>query len=185
MNPHRLLGLLRNRTKYSPAQWAAYDDNILGDAWKTSLMTLTYHPSCIVMCGANYGRMTPWNREFAQSRRILGYPRGLLVLEAQQKLLTFLSSTVNLILRGVARDDTVRQADKFIKTVSEGLIIADNSANMDRFESVYLNQSYSTPPVFDIHKLVSLAKCRLDWHTDHLWLLQSNTRYMRRTICHR
>ncbi|KAF2097589.1 hypothetical protein NA57DRAFT_77841 [Rhizodiscina lignyota] len=48
------------------------------------------------------------------------------------------------------------------------------------FWSQYTYQAFSAPPIFNIDRLISLAKARVDAAGDHLWLLQTDPAYMRR-----
>lgn len=60
--------------------------------------------------------------------------------------------------------------------------IKKESSGAKQFESVYLNQPFSAPPIFDIKELVSIIQNRLNCHGDNLWLLQTDAPYMRKYV---
>ncbi|KUJ17900.1 uncharacterized protein LY89DRAFT_745890 [Mollisia scopiformis] len=178
-DPLRLLNLLHNRTKYSPAEWAPYDTTILAKDWELGTFETAYSSVCIIMHGSEYGKVTRWEESAAHRWDIVGFPRAILTLEAQQKLLAFLRGIVEKLLEGFSRNDTSPQSDRFEKII--GLRSASpGGSSPDEFASTYLNQPFSAPPKFDIEELLSIAQTQLNMHGDNLWLLQTDPRYFRR-----
>ncbi|TGO27799.1 hypothetical protein BPAE_0036g00100 [Botrytis paeoniae] len=57
-DPMRLLGLLYNRTKYSPEQWAPFDNSLLEKHWAIGSLALDYNSHSIILYGPKYGTMT-------------------------------------------------------------------------------------------------------------------------------
>lgn len=104
-NPLRLLGLLYNRVQYSPEQWAPYDSFLLNDQWLLGSLELTYNGQCVVMHGPDYGKLKKWKADEAHSWSTIGFPRGILILEAQEKLLKFLRKSIVLLLNGLVREN--------------------------------------------------------------------------------
>lgn len=93
-DPLRFLGLLYNRTKYSPEQWAPYDNSLLEKHWDMGSLALDYNAHSIILSGPEYGTITPWRKIEAHRWTSVGFPRAILILEAQAYLLSFLRSMV-------------------------------------------------------------------------------------------
>lgn len=60
------------------------------------------------MFGEKYGTLTPWERGAAHQWKIIGFPRGMLILDAQQRLMSFLRGVADTLLAGLVRNDAVR-----------------------------------------------------------------------------
>ncbi|TGO17517.1 hypothetical protein BTUL_0017g00980 [Botrytis tulipae] len=97
-NPVMLLSLLRNRTQYSPEQWAPYGNSILDKHWDIDSLALDYNSNSMILAGSAYGTLTQWKSEEAHRWTSVGFPRAILILEAQAHLLSFLRSTAERIL---------------------------------------------------------------------------------------
>ncbi|PVH73888.1 hypothetical protein DL98DRAFT_42131 [Cadophora sp. DSE1049] len=180
-DPMKLLNLLYCRTKYTPEKWAPYDNFLLNSQWWQGAFDLTYNKGCLIMNGSKYGSWTPWEKQAAHNWSIVGYPKAILILETQQKLLGFLRRVVEQLVEGLSRQDTSPQSNHFFEILEQGpKRLRVGNVQSTQFESPYLNQPFSTPPLFDIDNLLSIAKTRLDMHGDHLWLLQTEPSFMKR-----
>lgn len=82
-DPTRFLSLLYHRTQYSPEQQVPYDKFLLDKTWELGSFPTTYNAKCITMFGEKYGTPTPWERGAAHNWKIIGFPLGFLILEAQ------------------------------------------------------------------------------------------------------
>jgi hypothetical protein len=112
-NPIKLLSLLYNRTQYTPEQWAPYDKFMLDKDWELGSFDTTYNANCIIMFGEKYGTLTPWERGAAHYWKIIGFPRGILILEAQQRLMGFLRVVLDTLLAGLVRNDAAVHSNSF------------------------------------------------------------------------
>jgi hypothetical protein len=175
-DPARLLGLLYNRTRYSPEDWAPYDSSKLKPCWGTGAFGIVFNPNCVILHGAKYGELIPWDPKLAHVGEIVGYPRAQLILEAQDQLLRNLAGIVGHILKGnltaTGRNALPEGWTRFSKLSFK----QDHSCG---FASSYINQPFSAPPLFDIKKLRSVAQIGTNAAEDHLWLLQTDSAYMR------
>ncbi|KAF7945162.1 hypothetical protein EAE96_009941 [Botrytis aclada] len=182
-NPAMFLSLLQNRTQYSPEQWAPYDNSILDKHWDLGSLALDYNSHSIILAGSAYGTLTQWNGEEAHIWTSVGFPRAILILEAQAHLLLFLRSTVEQILgstTGYSMESQISSLDEIFKCGSTTL-----NGKFDHIPGVtscYLNRSFSAPPTFDIDFLLNIAKTRVALQGDHLRSLQTNPSYARRYI---
>ncbi|KUJ15560.1 uncharacterized protein LY89DRAFT_783691 [Mollisia scopiformis] len=106
-DPARLLNIIYNRVKYSPKQWWGFDNYLLDKQWKIGSLSTPYNRSGLVTYGSRYGDLVPWQERSAHAHDIIGFPRGILVLEAQMKLSETLKAIVEKLVEGVeAANDT-------------------------------------------------------------------------------
>lgn len=177
-NPSVLLSLLHHRVHHSPEEWAAFDSHQLRQAWALGYFDLEYCGNyCVVMHGINHGKLVPWDKKAAESSDIVGYPRALLIIEAQALMFSRLRAIVDLILEGVDRNAT-SASDKWQEMVRAGF----RQSNNIELWSDYVNQPFSAPPKFDVDYFCSIAEARMQAAQDHLWLLQTDPSYFRRFV---
>lgn len=179
-DPTRFLSFLYNRTQYTPEQWAPYDKFLLDKNWELGSFDTTYNANCIVMFGEKYGTLTPWERGAAHHWKIIGFPRGILILEAQQRLMSFLRGVVDTLLAGLVRNKAAAHSNSFAELLENGLRRYNDKWTSTQFESAYLNQPFSAPPLFNVQALISIAQAQLELCGDDLWLLQTEPAYTRR-----
>ncbi|KAL6405574.1 hypothetical protein AUP68_11334 [Ilyonectria robusta] len=177
-NPAVLFALLHYRTAYSPQHWAAFDSGQLTLSWASGFFDVDFSAKSVVMYGQRYGSLVDWEEKAAHRADTLGFPRAMLVLEAQAYLMEVLCSIVAKILDGVDNSQPPR-INKWINIISNA---AFRETGVVESWSPYTNQAFSPPPEFDSTYLVSLAKTRLDATGDHLWYLQCDAAYMRRHL---
>lgn len=179
-DPWKALSLIYVRSTHSPAVWATYDNASLDKDWNLGSFDTTYNGGCVVMKGSAYGKWTTWGKHSVHSGCKIGYPRAVLVLELQQKLMAFLRGLVDGVLGGITRIDIIPQSENFNNALEKGLVknMAAGST-VKYFRSPYLNQSFSAPPAFDLDEIESIAQARLADLGDHLWLLQTDATYLR------
>jgi len=181
-DPAKFLNLLYNRIQHNPEQWAPYDNFLLIKQWEIGALKTVYNPNCIIMHGLNYGKLAPWNDQTSHGWTTIGFPRAILVLEAQEKLLGFLRGVVERLVEGAEIENGTENSDAFGKALELGLRISNETSGRFEFASAYLNQPFCAPPVFDIRRLLSIAQLQLNMHGDHLWLLQTDASYTRRYV---
>ncbi|TVY81625.1 hypothetical protein LSUE1_G004822 [Lachnellula suecica] len=181
-NPAKFLSLLYNRIHYTPDQWAAYDNFLLVKPWQIGALKTVYNSNCVMIYGKHYGRLTRWNEKDSHAWRIIGFPRAILVLEAQEKLLSFLRGVVETLVSGPSGNEAIGTSDAFTKSLAIGLRLSNETSGAAEFASTYLNQPYCPPPIWDVNSLMSIAQSRMNLHSDHLWLLQTDPAYIRRYV---
>lgn len=173
----RFLGLLHNRTHYSPEQWAPYDDRQVTAGWEYGAFDVEYCGHCVIMQGPRYGELTPWERTAAHRWDIVGFPKAQLILQAQESTMSFLRGVVEQLLEGIDVEQP-GASEKWRQMTSTGF---KRTSDVE-FWSPYVNQAFSTPPIFEVHSVVSIARGRKEAAEDHLWLLQTDSSYMRHAI---
>ncbi|KAF4421781.1 hypothetical protein FACUT_10868 [Fusarium acutatum] len=177
-NPAVLFALLHYRTAYPPQSWAPFDSRQLTLGWAAGFFDVDFSAKCVVMYGDGYGSLVDWEAKTAHRADTVGYPRAMLVLEAQAYLLEVLCNIVNKILEGADPLQPPRN-ENWHQLVSHE---AFRETGAVEFWSPYTNQAFSRPPMFNCDYLLDLAKSRLDETGDHLWYLQCDGAYMRRHV---
>nr|RBQ87940.1 hypothetical protein FVER53263_13551 [Fusarium verticillioides] len=177
-NPAVLFALLHYRTAYPPQSWAPFDSRQHTLGWAAGFFDVDFSAKCVVMYGGRYGSLVDWEAKTAHRADTIGYPRAMLVLEAQSYLLKVLCNIVDKILEGVDPLQPPR-AENWHQLVSHE---AFRETGAVEFWSPYTNQTFYRPPVFNCDYLLNLAKSRLDETGDHLWYLQCDGAYMRRHV---
>jgi hypothetical protein len=178
-NSANFLNLLFNRIKYSPQQWASYDNYLLKNQWEIGSFETEYNRYCIVMRGPNYGSYTKWDELAVHSGLAIGFPRGILVLEAQQRLMGFLRGMVEELLPLIVLEKPILCPESGIDSLDTEFSGQKRPQTLE-FASTWLSQPFSPPPEFDIKKLLSITQAQRGFHGDHLRLLQTDPDYMRR-----
>ncbi|KAF7923039.1 uncharacterized protein EAE98_007744 [Botrytis deweyae] len=182
-NPVMFLSLLQTRTQHSPEQWAPYDNFILDKHWDMGSLALDYNSHSIILASSAYGTLTQWKSGEAHRWTSVGFPRAILILEAQAHLLSFLRSTVERILGstiGYSMESQISSFDEISKCGS--MTLNGRFDHIPGTASCYLDQPFSAPPIFDINSLLNIAKTREAVQGDHLRFLQTHPLYARRYI---
>jgi hypothetical protein len=172
-NPSRLTRLLYNRTKYPPEDWVSFDSRMLNFAWTVGCFDLKFNKSCVVMHGAKYGQVVPWEQEAAHRWDIVGFPRGVLILEAQAQLMKVLRGLSEVLVHGL--DDDPVGGLPLNQQFDFKQLNAVDSAKV----TYCINETFALSPNFDIATLSSIAQTRLHMAEDHVWELQTNPAYVR------
>ncbi|EWG55568.1 hypothetical protein FVEG_17551 [Fusarium verticillioides 7600] len=162
-NPAVLFALLHYRTAYPPQSWATFDSNQLKASWAAGHFDVDFSAKCVVMHGDQYGSLMDWEAKAAHRGDTLGYPRAILVLEAQAYLFEVLCNIVDRILEGVPLQPP--RAEKWHDLVSREEFKETNAVET---WSPYTNQAFSRPPMFNCDYLLTLANDYMRRHVK-LW----------------
>ncbi|TVY16872.1 hypothetical protein LARI1_G006322 [Lachnellula arida] len=174
-DPTRLIGLVHNRTRYGPEQWALHDNQKLEWSWNGGMLDIDASNLCMIMHGPRYGELVSWDMKSAHSSEIVGFPRAKLILDAQETLYSFLRKAMELLCEGMNQENAGETAPQ------PNQLEFKRSGRIDLW-STYINQPFSAPPAFNIEELHSKALARFQQVGDHLWLLQTDPAYLRQVI---
>lgn len=163
----KLPSLLRNRTLYTPSQWATYDCDLHKKEWAVGSFPATWNGNCIAMHGDRYGQLVDWNKKQVHDWNIMGFRRGLFVLLAQQRCYRFLREMTQNILEGVDLNNIPRLPEFPDETLSEEKGSMTEVPNIEP-GSKFVNQAYSPPVGFDLQEIENIIWARANFHTDHL-----------------
>ncbi|KAK3632836.1 hypothetical protein LTR56_016159 [Elasticomyces elasticus] len=174
-DPMNLLSILHYRSSTKPADWVLFDSEKLRVNFNSVSSQHFYNPHCVVVYGKHYGKLIPWNKDSAHRQDIMGYPRAVVVLEAQNVLSNFLLAITDLILK------TVEDAPK---GTQQWDLLVDSDFQWQR-ESGSLSRrldAYRPMPVYDIKAIVLLLRGRADSMADELQVMQGDPLYFRARV---
>ncbi|PYI31035.1 hypothetical protein BP00DRAFT_344632 [Aspergillus indologenus CBS 114.80] len=185
VGPKALLLLLNSRGRYPPSTFAAADTIAMSFGLVSQMLAPDYlageSTSYMVLNGfeentRQYGELVICDDDKGFGRKVLKQftpGHGLLVLEAQARLLTFLVQCCRQLLPDIPVDDF----DAFpilpppqVKSESE----------LSSFESLRLMAAeapYRVPAQLDLSRIESLLAARASAAEDHLWALREDPEY--------
>ncbi|RAH82836.1 hypothetical protein BO86DRAFT_310613 [Aspergillus japonicus CBS 114.51] len=185
VGPKALLLLLNSRGRYPPSTFAAADAVAMNFGLVSQMLAPDYlagkSTSYMVLNGFDentrqYGELVICDDDKGFGRKVLKQftpGHGLLVLEAQARLLTFLVQCCRQLLPDIPVDDF----DAFpilpppqVKSESE----------LSSFESLRLMAAeapYRVPAQLDLSRIESLLAARASAAEDHLWALREDPEY--------
>ncbi len=184
-----LIKLLHKRCEFPLEQWVPFDNAQLKPAWKQALLRVSSAYGCIVMHGPEFGRWKAFDEDEVHRGDAYGTPRGLLILQAQKALFSFLRATIDEISGGsVAHDVQSRlvtapllpitaptaACDKWLPFLNA---LSSREGPRSSFGSAFAEQPFSSPPVFDVDTLLDISENRAAQAQDELWLLQTDLVY--------
>lgn len=176
--PDALLALLHCRSAYEPSEWAAFDSQQFKGHWYNGNFDCDHSRKTIVLYGEEkYGSLVDWNADQMHRGDTVGYPFGILVLEAQAHLLGVLRKALDTILQGID-DSHPSRTDKWQQATAMGTFRRNDIEPW----SSYTWGAFCAPRKFDLAYWTSLAQSRREKAEDHLRALQCDPAYMRRSI---
>lgn len=184
--------LLHHRTTFPPQDWVHFDNAQLQPGWKQGGPGENSADGCIMMHGEQYGTWKIFDRQAVHHGDAYGAIRGLVILEAQQILMSFLRKMVTTILGdGSASDSPIHQVEKSLRSLTlvpfshydltsckKWMRFIEAEPHRDQHwlsvASVYTQQPYSAPTYFDIDVMIEIAETKAMEAADELWLLQTD-----------
>ena len=149
----------------------------------------------MVMRGEQYGTWREFDRLVVHHGAAYGAIRGLLILEAQQILMSFLRKTVNTILKdantSMPQERQPEAPNRSQASVafphydpafcSKWMRFIEAAPHRDQAwlsaALVYTQQPYSAPTRFDLDPMIEIAQTKAMEAGDELWLLQTDLDY--------
>ena len=186
-----LIRLLHYRVIYSPEEWVHFDNGQLQPPWKQGAFAEKSADGCVTMRGPHYGTWKDFDPTAVHNGDAYGAPRGLMILEAQQLLMSFLLRLVHFILKDAnpsnpqenqAMTVAAATATNFDLTgCSKWIRFIEADQRRDHpwlsFAALYSQEPYSRPPQFDIDAMIDIVRDKTLEAQDELWLLQTDLGY--------
>jgi len=116
-DPSKFLSLLLNRARFPPEQWAPFDNTELGLGWYNESFNIDFCFGSIIMHGSRYGQFTEWTKSSDELWTTIGFPRGKLILQAQECVMSFLQKMVEQLLEGIDDNSNIG-SDKWNEPIS-------------------------------------------------------------------
>jgi hypothetical protein len=177
IDPESFIGLLWSRTYYTPRQWAICDNQRLEWVWKSGSVKTDFSRLVLNIDPFNfqYWELVSWQAGIFKQRLAIGFPRAILLLEAQQTIMTLLKNVVNDILNAGLPE--VDHQEPFLHC---NLL---KYASEDELWCSYLNQPFTGPRCFGIPYIANtMALTRSVAVAYHLRCLQTNPEYLQRMV---
>jgi len=172
-DPMNLLALLHYRSDSDIADWVMHDFEQLKVGFNWTMGPPSFNPHCVIMYGAHLGRLIPWNKQSAHRHDIIGYPRAVLILEAQAALFAFLRKMVEMLLEPGLEEATAGHQQWDLLVQSDFGKIGPTPLVCRRTEA------FRSPPRLDMAAIVECLHEQRDAMFDELWLLQTDPEYFR------
>lgn len=176
-NPGELLAVLCRRTESPPSLWALFDNSQITFHFRERLIGTSYNPHCVVMHGRRYGQLVSWDEKTAHRMDIIGFPKALLVFEAQMVISNFLLKVSTTLAQ---------------QTNHPG---SSGRAQLDILAAPGFTTDQSWIAQYDLHSLHCFKPSTLDWNEvietltsrlhsaeDQNWLFQTDPAFLRQSI---
>lgn len=177
LDPQRLIGMLWGRALYTPREWAICDNQRLEWVWKSGSVKIDFSRLVLNIepLTPHYWELVDWQARIFKHRLAIGFPRAILLLEAQQTILTLLKNVVNDIL--ISGPPEVEHQEPFLYCKLH------KYASEDELWCSYLNQPFTGLRCFDIpHMANTMALTRSIAVAYHLRFLQTKPEYLQRMV---
>ncbi|KAI1414390.1 hypothetical protein F5Y13DRAFT_188498 [Hypoxylon sp. FL1857] len=177
-----MMALLHDRTKFSPPDWAIYDEKQLIYAKEEQVIPMQFNSHCIDFSTKHYGRLVAWDPDRAHQLEIIGYGKGLLVLTAQARLLGILRSFTENMVGEIGERSQHGQGGEgqcFLDRGNQGAkwqqLVSTN------FTSPSVPRSPGTfPAALDPLELFDVMDSIYNAEADELYLMQTDPQYVQR-----
>jgi hypothetical protein len=174
-DPAKFLVLLFNRAWIAPEYWVLQDSSFLNALWEIGIFEFFFNENAVIMHGDQYGQLTKQDPGSVHAWETIGFPRAILVLKAQTKLMSLLRAIVDKLIEGLPASCTNSSGWSW----NPGRLGPGFKRSYEyELPSRYLYRPFFDPELFDVKKLLSLVHVSHDVAADHLWLLQTDPSYM-------
>ncbi|KAI2603147.1 uncharacterized protein GGS25DRAFT_528173 [Hypoxylon fragiforme] len=185
VQPKTLLLLLNARGRHPPFEFSGTDGAAmhLGHVTK-AIIPIFLSKHVMIIDGAtnatDYGRLISWEDHphafvWMMTRKQYLPGEGLLVLEAQERLLKFLVDCCKQILHDVPEDTLT--TDAFPVQPEPAIHVEGESSGLGSLALLAAEAPYRVPTHLDLGRIVSLLGARESAAEDHLWALREDPSY--------
>lgn len=189
LNTKALPLLLNARGRHHPSQFAGADIGAMHLGLVTmAIMPIFLNEHVMILNGVTentreYGKLIAWNDhpdafDWMHKQKQFLPGEGLLVLEAQDRLLASLLQCCREILHDIAETDLI-----------EGPVLPEpqlkSESEISGFESLGVMAAeapYRLPEQLDLHHIESLLSAKASAAEDHLWALREDPDYFSKTL---
>jgi hypothetical protein len=172
-----ILHVIDQRAAKDLDEWTLSDNEHLTTVWDIAAVRVQFNSKCVVVCGADYGKLVSYSFEACHELRNIGYPRARLLLEAQAELYGLLRRVVETLLDG-ANSGTGQ--DKWLAALRDNAAFAEdgnNTAKVSLPTPVALR-----PPAIALEDICEMVEARRRAAEDELWSLQTDVPYFQHLV---
>ncbi|KAF3062840.1 hypothetical protein GL218_09429 [Daldinia childiae] len=185
LKPKTLLLLLNARGRNSPPEFAAADVEAmhLGLVSK-NIRAIFLNEHTMTLHGATnaseYGKLWEWSEhpdafDWMHTQKQFLPGEGLLILEAQEKIMKFLVTCCQYILHEILADNLI--ADTFPVQSEPHLKTGKETNGFDSLAVMAAEMPYRLPARLDLNRIESVLGARLSAAEDHLWAIREDPAY--------
>jgi hypothetical protein len=179
-DPLLLLSLLHNRTAHDPEEWVLFDDWNMDLAERFGIVKQLFNTHCVVMEGPEFGKLVKWKKEESHRYQIVGFAKAFNILLAQQKMMRFLRSCVEMLFLDIEAPPILAIQPKW-----EGLIALEFSRfTHTSMWSTEFVKPFSCPPNFDVANIADLVESRHALLKDDLDQLLTDPSHLQTQVHH-
>lgn len=192
LKPRTLLIFLNARGRHDPDLFANIDFNSIHLAQTTQALNPAYISGYTMLLigqksASKYGRLISWDEDVnavdMMSSGIGIQPgEGLLIMEIQQRKLSFLRSCAETILQDLPLHDTTVPEQPSPPDLSIGGKGHSEDSEWPSLTKEILEAPYRVPDQFDIGRLRSFVSAKRDEAEDHIWSLREDPAYFKSTV---
>lgn len=157
-----------------------FDNSQLKAAEGFEVLISEFNPHCVTMTGVNYGmKLVKWNEEKSHHWQNVGYQKAIHILTAQNHMMHFLRSVVEVLLHEKSQlqdEQQPKSQPKWESLVQNSFFSFGSSSAVSIRASA--NQPFSAPPAFDPIKTFELVESMYEASIDELDLAQTNPAYV-------
>ncbi|RYO75691.1 hypothetical protein DL762_009881 [Monosporascus cannonballus] len=185
LKPKSLLLLLNARGRNPPPEFAGADFEVMHlGLVSRNLVPVFLNQHVMVLHGAcnarEYGKLLSWDEhpdafDWMHTRKQFLPGEGLIVLEAQEKLMHFLVTCSQHILHEIPADNLI--ADTFPPQPEPHLRTGKEPNGFDSLVVMAAEAPYRPPSRLDLSRIESVLGSRLSAAEDHLWAVREDPAY--------
>lgn len=188
LSAKHLLLFLTSRGRNGPDIFVDLDFNSIHLTTVTHAVTPSYLSNYTMLLAgqktsSKYGRMVSWDDDveaFDMMSKGTGIPpgEGLLVLEIQQRKLSFLLECAQVILQDLPLKDLNVQK----QPARPDVVVGNESSEWFSLMKEVVEAPYRVPDKCDMSILISYISAKRDEAQDHFWVLREDPSYLKETI---
>lgn len=186
-NSKTLLLFINARGRHHPSEFAAADSQAMHMGRVTkALVAVFLNTYTMVLNGVSgkqsteYGKLLSWDEhedafDWLHTRKQFLPGEGLLILEAQEKVMSFLVECCCQILHDIPADKLV--TDEFPVQPEPAFKAEREATGFDSLMLMSVEAPYRLPTKLDFGRIESLLQARLSAAEDHIWTLREDPSY--------
>ena len=189
VKPKPLLMFLNARGRQDPDIFANADFNSIHLANTSQAIMPAYMSGYTMLLlgqksASTYGRLISWDEDdtaFDKMSAGIGVQpgEGLLILEIQERKLSFLRNCAEIILQDLPlHDTTIPVQPPPASLFTKGF----ENYEWPSLSKEILEAPYSIPDQYDVERLRSYVSAKVDEAVDHIWLLREDPSYFQDTV---
>ncbi|KAL6887176.1 hypothetical protein HDV57DRAFT_350471 [Trichoderma longibrachiatum] len=185
-----LLLLLNARGRYLPSSFAAADIEAMHLGIVTEAIErifLNEHTMILhgVTLAKEYGKLVAWDDhpdafDWMHTQKQFNPGDGLIILQAQDRLMKFLVDCCHEILHDIAHDQLLSEA--YPIQPEPPLQTGDEARGFESLASMAAKAPYRVPAQLDLGRVESLLSAKARAAEDHLWALREDPAYFRQYV---